>query len=597
MFWITYLYVKKLLFLMDLQAIGNADDVYSKKEEFDFYDKIIEYVLKEAPSKGDLAKEKVRLCREFKMRKVPSDIEIFLNAPKEKLNSLRSCLQTKPMRTGSGVAVVAIMTAPFKCPHGKCTYCPGGPKSYFGDVPQSYTGNEPATMRGIRNDYDAYLQVMNRLEQYVVIGQNPDKVELIIMGGTFPSYSYEYQEEFARDSFQAMNDFSELFFEGDGRGLDKFNIEKFKDFFELPGDINDPDRNSKIKAKLLALKKKNKCTLLEAQKVNETARIRCIGMTIETKPDWALLEHGNNMLSLGCTRVELGIQTLFDNVLAETHRGHDIFHSMESVKILKDLGFKLNFHMMPGLPGVSREEDIWCYKELFDNQAYRPDMLKIYPTMVMPGTKLYLDYKQGKYLPLSTDQAADIISEMVKFVPSYCRIMRVQRDIPTKHSRGGVDKNNLRQLVDGRMADKGYSLNDIKAKEIGSNKIKDPVHINVKAYDSSDSKDYFISVDDSNGYLLGFARLRIVKEARRDEFSTNSAIIRELHVYGSAIAIGEDSDKTQHRGFGKKLMKKAELLARDHGCEKMLVISGVGVREYYKRLGYSLEGPYMVKSL
>ncbi|MFT4283098.1 MAG: tRNA uridine(34) 5-carboxymethylaminomethyl modification radical SAM/GNAT enzyme Elp3 [Candidatus Woesearchaeota archaeon] len=568
-------------------------------EKSKYVDEVINFIKKNKPTKSELAKEKVRLCRDFKIKKIPSDIELLLLADNEDLKFLRNYLKTKPMRTGSGVAVVAIMTAPFKCPHGKCTYCPGGPNSYFGDVPQSYTGHEPSTMRGMRNDYDAYLQVMNRLEQYIAIGQNPDKVELIIMGGTFPSYAHEYQEEFVRGALMAMNDFSNLFFlDGKGRGLDGFDIDKFKDFFELPGSIQNDERTARIKQKLRDLKEKSKnISLLEAQKINETARIRCIGMTIETKPDWGLLAHGNEMLKLGCTRVELGIQTLYDEVLKETHRGHDLQDSIDSIRILKDLGFKLNFHMMPGLPNVTREQDIWCFEELYKNEAYKPDMLKVYPTMVMRGTKLYADYKLGKYKPLSTDEAADIISEMVKFVPKYCRIMRVQRDIPTKHSQGGVDKNNLRQLVENKMDEKGYILNDIKAREIGRNKIKDPINFDIYKYESSSSFDYFISLVDAKDRLLGFVRLRIPSDSLRKEFDNKTAIIRELHVYGSAIAIGSESDKTQHKGFGKMLMKKAEEIALELGKNKMLVISGIGVREYYRKIGYELEGPYMAKKL
>ncbi len=563
----------------------------------DFHDAVIKYVLEKKPTKKELAQEKIRLCRKYKTPNIPSDIEILLSADEKIVPQLRKYLKTKPMRTGSGVAVVAIMTAPLRCPHGKCTFCPGGPDSYFGDVPQSYTGHEPSTLRGIRNDYDAYLQVMNRLEQYVAIGQSPDKVELIVMGGTFPSYDHEYQEGFVRDAFMAMNDFGEMFFDKDKKGLDALNLEKFKEFFELPGSIKNKERTARIKQKLLDLKQERiKIGLEQAKKLNETAGIRCIGLTIETKPDWGLLDHGNEMLKLGCTRVELGIQTLFDEVLQETHRGHDLQDSKDSVRILKNLGFKLNFHMMPGLPRVSKEDDIWCYKELFENPAYKPDMLKVYPTMVMPGTKLYLDWKQGKYTPLNTEDAADIISEMVKYVPEYCRIMRVQRDIPTKYSEDGVTKNNLRQLVEIKMKEKGYELNDIKAREIGRKKIiGTPKFKNLK-YEASEGTDYFISLVDEEDNLLGFVRLRIPNEVLREEFTDKTAIIRELHVYGQAIAIGDDG-KTQHKGFGKKLMAKAEEIAKKEGKNKMLVISGVGVREYYRKIGYVLEGPYMAKKL
>ncbi|MCF7871547.1 tRNA uridine(34) 5-carboxymethylaminomethyl modification radical SAM/GNAT enzyme Elp3 [Candidatus Woesearchaeota archaeon] len=562
-----------------------------------YFEDLKSFLIDNSPNKDEIAKFKVSLCRKYGLKFIPTDIEILLNVDKEDLSFFRRFLTTKPVRTGSGVAVIAIMSAPFRCPHGKCTYCPGGPDSYFGNVPQSYTGNEPATMRGIRNNYDAYLQVMNRLEQYIAIGQSPDKVELIIMGGTFPSFSKEYQDEFVRDAFLAMNDFSELFFSGKGHNLDDLDIEKFKDFFLLPGNINDKHRQHEIHRKLLALKEKKRCSLIEAQKKNETTIIRCVGLTIETKPDWGLLEHGNQMLKLGCTRVELGVQTLNENVLNEVHRGHNLQDTKDSIKILRDLGFKLNFHMMPGLPGISKEEDIRTFKELFENSDYVPDMLKVYPTMVMPGTKLYLDFKQGKYTPLNTEDASDIIAESCRFVPKYCRIMRVQRDIPVKYSFDGIKKNNLRQIVEEKIKKKGIVLKDIRSREIGKNPILEPVDFEIIEYSASKGIEYFISLVDANDKLLGFVRLRIPSCSLRDEFNDKTAIIRELHVYGTAIAIGDEAGNSQHKGFGKKLMSKAEEIAISNNKNEILVISGIGVREYYRKLGYELKGPYMFKQL
>jgi len=555
------------------------------------------FILKEEPNKDKLARKKVKLAGKHPVDNVPSDIELLLSFDKEDILRLKPYLMSKPMRTGSGVAVVAIMTAPMGCPHGKCTFCPGGPNSHFGDVPQSYTGNEPATMRGIRNDYDAYLQVMNRLEQYMAIGQSPEKVELIIMGGTFTSYDRTYQEEFVRNALQAMNDFSQEFYDSKEPGLKGFNYDKYKAFFEQPGDMDDDDRTQRIKERLLNLKEQNKVTLEEAQNQNETARIRCIGLTIETKPDWGFLDHGNHMLKLGCTRVELGIQTLNDDVLHEVHRGHDLDDTKKSIRILKDLGFKLNFHMMPGLPGIDREEDIETFNELFSNSLYRPDMMKVYPTMVMPGTALYYKHKQGLFDPLSTEEAADIIAEAMKYVPEYCRVMRVQRDIPTKFSEDGVDKNNLRQIVDKKMDEKGIELKDIKNREIGRNKIQGEPFVKVQEYEASGGKDYFISIVDEEDNLLGFVRLRLVSEPQRKEFEDNTGIIRELHVYGQAESIGNEEGNNQHRGFGKKLMKKAESIATQQGCRKLLVISGIGVRKYYEHIGYHRDGPYMAKRL
>lgn len=555
------------------------------------------FILEEEPDKDKLAKKKVKLAGKHPIDNVPSDIELLMSYDKDDILQLKPYLLSKPIRTGSGVAVVAIMTAPMGCPHGKCTFCPGGPNSHFGDVPQSYTGNEPATMRGIRNDYDAYLQVMNRLEQYIAIGQSPEKVELIIMGGTFTSYDRTYQEEFVRNALQAMNDFSNEFYTEDEAGLRGFDYDKYKAFFEQPGDMDNEDRTQRIKERLLNLKKENKVSLKEAQLQNETSRIRCIGLTIETKPDWGFLDHGNHMLKLGCTRVELGIQTLNNEVLHEVHRGHDLDDTKKSIQILKDLGFKLNFHMMPGLPGIDREEDIQTFDELFSNPAYRPDMMKVYPTMVMPGTALYYKHKQGLFDPLTTEEAADIIAEAMKYVPEYCRVMRVQRDIPIKFSEEGVDKNNLRQIVDKKMDEKGIELRDIKNREIGRKQIQGTPQLKVQQYEASQGTDYFISIVDKEDNLLGFARLRLVSQPQRDEFTENTGIIRELHVYGQAESIGKDEGNSQHRGFGKRLMKNAERIAKEQGCDKLLVISGIGVKEYYKHIGYHKDGPYMAKNL
>jgi elongator complex protein 3 len=498
-------------------------------------------------------------------------------------------LLTKPTRTISGVAPVAIMTKPFACPHGKCIMCPGGPNSEFGEVPQSYTGREPATMRGIRNKYDSYLQIFNRLQQYVLLGQNCEKVELILMGGTFPSFPEEYQEEFVKYAFKAMNDFSELFFVND-----EFNYVAFKDFFELPSDnIGDLDRINKLQKKLLKLKKE--CTLEEEQKKNEIAKIRCVALCIETRPDYGLLKHGNQMLKLGATRVELGIQSVYDSVLEKIQRGHTTKDAKKSIQVLKDLGFKVAAHYMPGLPGVDYKKDLAGMKQLFSDPDYKPDMLKLYPCMVTKGTKLYDEFVEGKFKPLDADSAAKLIAEFKENVPEYCRIMRVQRDIPTYQIAAGVEMTNLRQYIHQQYNVKCRCIRcrEPKNKEINWDKIV----IKVKAYDASNGKEFFISVEDiENDLLIGFVRMRFPSEMLREEITKDSALIRELHVYGTAVGVGS-SGSVQHKGWGKKLMAKAEEIAISNGKKKMIVISGIGVREYYLKLGYLLEGFYMVKSI
>jgi elongator complex protein 3 len=560
----------------------------------DFFNEVIEYVKEHKPSKDKLSKEKVRLCSKHKLNKIPTDIEVLLHAKKQELAFLKKYLQTKPTRTISGVAVVAIMTKPMPCPHGKCFQCPGGVESAFGDVPQSYTGKEPATLRAIRNNYDSYLQVFNRLEQYVVLGQNPEKVELIIMGGTFPSFTKNYQEEFIYYAFKAMNDFSKLFY----NKKNELDIIKFKEFFGLPGEVGNKKRVDSIHKRLFALKSKykKKKNILETEQIfNEKSNIKCVGLTIETRPDYARLEHCNQMLRLGCTRVELGVQSVYDDALTKINRGHDVKESITATRTLKDLGFKINYHMMLGMPGVNFLQDITGLKQLFDNQNFRPDMLKLYPCMVLKGTRLYDDWKQGFYKPLTTEQAARIIIDFKKTVPEYVRIMRVQRDIPTKMTEAGVDMTNLRQHVSERMQKEKLTCRCIRCREIKGKEIKGKVELKQNDYLASGGTEYFISLE-NNDNIIGFCRLRFPSQSLRPEIAKDSALIRELHVYGAAVKIGAKG-KVQHKGFGKILLLEAEKIAKKARKRKIVIISGVGVRGYYRKLGYEKEGPYMVKRL
>ncbi|MBN1645891.1 tRNA uridine(34) 5-carboxymethylaminomethyl modification radical SAM/GNAT enzyme Elp3 [Candidatus Woesearchaeota archaeon] len=559
------------------------------------YDALIEEILTHKYTKEQLMKRKVVLCGQHKAKEIPTDIALLLHAKPSQVKKLEKYLASKPVRTGSGVTVVAIMTKPWKCPHGTCTMCPGGKGSFFGDVPQSYTGNEPATMRGMRNLWDPYLQIFNRLEQYVVLGQSPEKVELIIMGGTFIAMPARYKEDYILNTYKAMNDFSKEFYTKQG----DFRILKFRKFFELPGDIHDKQRRTSLHKKMLELKQKghDKTNIEKEKRRNETSNIKCVGLTIETRPDWGLKEHGIEMLRYGTTRIELGIQSVYDDALHRIKRGHGLAENIKSIQELKDLGFKLNYHMMPGIPGMSKKQDLQGLKELFNNPDFRPDMLKIYPLMVMPGTELEKDYHAGKFKPITTEDAAEIICEMKKDVPKYCRIMRVQRDIPTKVTVDGVKLTNFRQYIDQLMQKKKYSCQCIRCREIRGKEIKEVKEETIE-YDSSGGKEYFISLV-SEDNIIGFLRLRFPGQQLIKNITPTTAIIRELHVYGQAKNIGDKALKNdvQHKGFGRLLIEKAEQIARQNGKDKMIVISGVGVREYYYKLGYKLEEPYVVKTL
>ena len=551
------------------------------------YREFIEILKKKRLSKNELVKLKFKLCSKYGIKDMPTDIQILLHANKNDIKKLR--IVTKPTRTISGVAVVAVMSYPFKCPHGKCLMCPGGPDSIFGDIPQSYTGKEPATMRAIRNKFDPYMQVMNRLEHYIVMGQSPEKAELIIMGGTFPSFEKKYQEDFVKYCFKAMNDFSELFYK---KG--KFDFMKFKEFFELPAKVDDPGRAKRLQAKFLRLK--GISNLEKEQKKNEKSDIRCVGLTLETRPDYAKLKEANEMLRLGCTRVELGVQSVYEKALKNIGRGHSVKDTVESIKILKDLGFKINAHYMLGLPGINRKQEIKGLKELFTNENFKPDMLKLYPCMVVKGTKLYKLWKKKKYNPLMTKEAAEIIANAKRFIPPYVRIMRIQRDIPTYMTSAGVDKTNLRQYVDELTKKKKIRCNCIRCREIGRAKKTGKPFIDTIHYNASGGVEFFISAVDKYNNLYGFCRLRFPSENLRKEITDDSALIRELHVYGPAAGIGEKGE-VQHKGIGKGLLAEAEKIAKNYYKSKIVVISGIGVREYYKKLGYKAEGPYMAKNL
>ncbi len=556
-----------------------------------FYEEVIGELSEQELSKEQLQHRKIALTRKHGLKKIPSDIDILLNATLAERKQMG--LLSKPMRTQAGVSPIAIMSAPLPCPHGKCTFCPDHLKE---GIPMSYTGKEPASMRGKRWKWDAYYQTFNRLEQYVSQGHSPHKCEIIVMGGTVPSYPLEYQQTFSYDLFKALNDFGDLFYP-----TGELDLDFFKEFFELPGDLKDAEREERIKDRMHALKMQDYTRDVEFEKTrNERNPIRCVGLTFETRPDCGLLPHGNLLLKFGATRIELGVQSVYDESLLITNRAHDSEMNKESIRVLRDLGFKLNFHLMPGLPGadkkrISYEKDLEGMKQIFTDPDYRPDMVKLYPCMVMPNTPLEQDMKSGVFEPMETQEAIKMLRELMPLIPEYCRIMRVQRDIPTYRTVGGVDKTNLRQMVN----DEPVLCRDIRAREVKNQVVDDnDVEIVVREYEASNGTEYFISAEDvKQDVIIGFCRLRFPGQFLRPEITKESALIRELHVYGHSTPLTKDG-VVQHRGWGGKLLKKAEEIAREHGKNKMVVISGVGVRAYYQdKHGYHHEGPYMVKEL
>ena len=545
---------------------------------------------------------KISLAKKYNYKKIIKNGEIISRTNDQNRDKIINKLNIKPIRKLSGVNVVALFAKPHSCPHGKCMYCPGGPDSPFGDTPQSYTGREPAAMRAIRNKYDPYLQIFNRLEHYVINGTRPDKLELIFMGGTFPSLDKDYRDDFVRYVYKAINDFGDMFIYKNDSGMYSVDYKKFNEFFETHEDFRSKDRENRMHKKVLEIKSQNKINLDDEIRRNETAKIRAIGLTIETKPDWAFEEHCNDMLRYGCTRLEVGVQTLNDNCLKKTNRGHDLKDTIKSFQIMKDMCFKINAHMMLGLPASTLDIDEKSIIDLFENPDFRPDMMKIYPCLVVEGTPLYKMWELGLFKPIETEKAAKIIAKTYKKIPRYVRVMRVQRDIPTTVINGGIQNSNLREYVDKEMQKENIQANDIRGREIGFRELKGirpgKFEIKVQELESSKGTDYFIDVADENDTMIGFIRLRLPYQTNlRPEINNKTSLIRELHIYGQTIPVGYKSEKQQHKGWGRKLLEKAEEIAIEKGYKKMAIISGVGVREYYRKFGYELEGPYMTKKL
>ncbi|AMD20824.1 HDR082Wp [Eremothecium sinecaudum] len=505
-----------------------------------------------------------KFSKQYKLKQQPRLTDIINSIPDQHKKYLLPKLKAKPVRTASGIAVVAVMCKPHRCPHiaytgNICVYCPGGPDSDFEYSTQSYTGYEPTSMRAIRAKYDPYEQARGRIEQLKQLGHSIDKVEYIIMGGTFMSLPKEYREDFIVKLHNALSGFS--------------------------GNI-----------------------LEEAIAYSQQSLTKCVGITIETRPDYCTRSHLDDMLNYGCTRLEVGVQSLYEDVARDTNRGHTVKSVCETFAVAKDAGYKVVSHMMPDLPNVGMERDIEQFKEYFENPAFRTDGLKIYPTLVIRGTGLYELWKTGRYQSYNANALVDLVARIMALVPPWTRIYRVQRDIPMPLVTSGVENGNLRELALARMKDFGTTCRDVRTREVGIQEVHrkvqpDQVELIRRDYYANGGWETFLSYEDpKQDILIGLLRLRKASKKytyRKEFISQPTSIVRELHVYGSVVPLhSRDPRKFQHQGFGTLLMEEAERIAREeHGSQKISVISGVGVRNYYARLGYELDGPYMSKCL
>lgn len=514
-------------------------------------------------TREELERLKRELARSLGLPKVPSDSEVLAqlggNAPAHMVRLLR----TKPSRSLSGVVAVAIMSPPAPCPHGRCAYCPGGIEV---GTPQSYTGKEPAARRGGRWAYDAALQTVDRLEQLAGAGHSIDKVELVVMGGTFPAVERVSREAFLSAAVGALN------------------------------GTPSPSLRAAIDA-------------------NEAGRHRCVALTMETRPDLCGREGVDELLDMGVTRVEVGVQTTEDRPLELVARGHGLRESVEATRNLKDAGLKVGHHLMLGLPGMSPEEDLQAMVRVIEDPDLRPDLLKLYPTLVIEGTPLHRQWLEGGYRPPDEDIAVDVLARLKARLPPWVRVSRVERDIPSDLIVAGVRASNLRQLVAERLESRGKRCRCIRCREVGrrgvdriaeAEAVVDAIEPELRevVYEASEGLEAFISLELADeDAIVAYARVRRPGPSAWRQELDGAAILRELRVLGVALPLGHRPAapvapwEWQHRGLGGVLLERAEALAEEWGMEALAVTSGMGARGYFRQRGYGLVGPYMRRAL
>lgn len=492
-------------------------------------------------------------------------------------------IQKRSVRTLSGVAPVTVMTKPYPCP-GKCIYCPTDVR-----MPKSYLPSQPAAQRAFRQRFDPYSQVYVRLKALQMTGHAISKIELRIIGGTWSAYPRQYQTWFLKKCLQALNEFPVK--EKQERQNPQNKLKK--------NIIRSPYGKEEVNTLIVKplISKNIFWNVLVAQ--NESAEVRCIGINIETRPDFITEAEIKRLRKLGVTKVEMGVQTLDEEVHKQTKRGHTIAQVRVATTLLKDAGFKIGYHMMPNLPGSNPQKDKQMVRDLFTKEEFQPDYLKIYPCVVLPRTTLSKLNKNGQYQSYSDEVLQDILADNLENVPEWCRIDRLARDLPADEIESGFKTSNMRQVLETELIKKNKKCREIRFREIKGEKI-DPKQIKEmkRSYFASHGTEYFLSYEDrKNDKLIALLRLRAPYQTFISELK-NSALIREVHVYGQQIAVGQKKiGQKQHQGWGTKLLEKAEEKAKKLGFNKIAVIAGIGTRAYYAKRGYNLQGTYMIKSL
>lgn len=546
---------------------------------------LIKYWHNRVKTIDDLAEAKREISKKYKIGSLLNSqiLEVYRDLKnKHKLpvnfnESLwESLLRKRSVRTLSGIAPVAVLTKPYPCP-GNCAYCPNEP-----GMPTSYLPNEPAVMRAVRCNFDPYKQTVLRLNSLENNGHRPNKIEIIVIGGTWSYLPIKYKYWYILNCFRAANDFTRLRKNKSIGSYLEFSPESKSQILKsVLGKLKSPYPHNLSLDKL-------KDFLNKEQTKNEKAEYKIIGLTLETRPDYINEKELRQMRDLGCTRVEIGVQAPDDEILKINKRGHNVAEITRATKELRDFGFKVTYHIMPALPGSTPSRDLEMFKMLFSDSRFQPDQIKFYPTVVTQGSLLYRWWKAGKYQPYSDEELQELIIDCKKIVPKYVRIIRLIRDIPGESILAGNKITNLRQILQQR----GVKCNCIRCRESKETTYVKDFKINIQKYEAADGLEYFISADSQDDKTLyGFCRLRLSNTSL-----IAPAIIRELHVYGELMPVGREQ-KTQHRGLGKLLLLEAEKIVIKSGIKKVAIISGVGVRGYYRKTGYKLKDSYMTKSL
>lgn len=563
----------------------------------------INYIIEQKPSTKE---ELVVLSRKYfgQFSEQPPRISSLLTAYKEMRKDgtineqpwLEPLLIKRAVRTISGVAPIHVMTAPLGCP-ANCTYCPNEP-----GMPKSYLSNQPGAMRAILNDFHPYQQMTMRLRALYQNGHHPEKIELIENGGTWTALPKRYRAWFIWQCYKAANDFEPLH----NQPSTDFIPPQKAHLTVLNRLQNQPDHLQKEDLRLQDDDDQELLDLLFAEQTkNETAQHRIIGVTLETRPDWLPDEEIVHLRQMGCTKVELGVQSIDEEVLLFNNRGHKVQAVIDATTRLRDAGFKVAYHIMPAMYKSTPEKDLWMFEELWSNPGFKPDFLKVYPCVVVKEAPLYKLFEKGIYVPYDAETLLDVLMKIIQTVPRYCRVARFVRDIPSESIFGGNKITNLREVVEKACKDAGLQLNDIRAREVKGGVTSHDLAQNDLVFDTENGTEHFLSFDDEqDDKLYAFLRLRLPKT--ENELITKhfpelqgAALVREVHTYGKLAQLSSDdgTKKAQHKGLGRRLMEESERIAKEAGFNKMAVIAGIGTREYYKKLGYHLEGTYMVKGL